>query len=368
MNKKEIHSLVSKLSIKLIIQLILSELIYLCFLWGALSLGMLISNTIIWQPWDPIYQVLDFIEDNIVVFMAGLSFCGVVWIASHYYRKAMSYSEQLIEAAGLLVDWNEETKISLSDDLKIVEKKMNEMKLQVLKTQYVAKEAEQRKNDLIIYLAHDLKTPLTSVIGYLSLLEEEKAISKELQEKYIGIAKNKAERLEDLINEFFEITRFNLTELSLQKQKVNFNRMLEQLLWEFKPILAQKKLSFDLNCKQEKLEVMLDVDKMERVLDNLLKNAINYSYTNSTIKIEVQKTSKDLMLMVENKGMTISQDKLKRIFEQFYRLDASRSSVSGGSGVGLAIAKEIVEAHQGIIWAESENEKVRFIVKLPLGL
>lgn len=367
MNRKEIHTLVSKLSFKLIVQLILSELIYLFFIWGGLSLGMLLSSYVVWHTWDPLYQVLHFIEDNIVIFMLGISFCGVVWIAVHYYRKAMNYTEQLIEASYLLVDLNEETKISLSDDLEKVEKKMNEMKHQVLKTQYAAKEAEQRKNDLIVYLAHDLKTPLTSIIGYLSLLDEEKAISVELQEKYIGIAKNKAERLEDLINEFFEITRFNLTELSLQKQKVNFNRMLEQLLWEFKPILAQKSLDFSLTCQQEGIEIMLDVDKMERVLDNLIKNAINYSYPSSMIKVEVQKTSKDLILTVENKGMTIPQDKLNRIFEQFYRLDSSRSSVSGGSGVGLAIVKEIVEAHQGRIWAESENERVRFIVRLPLG-
>lgn len=114
----------------------------------------------------------------------------------------------------------------------------------------IAKKAEKRKNDLIVYLAHDLKTPLSSVIGYLNLLKDEQQISDELREKYLSISLDKAERLEDLINEFFEITRFNLSNITLEYRMINLTRMLEQLVYEFKPMLAEKNLtcSMDAAC------------------------------------------------------------------------------------------------------------------------
>ena len=235
-----------------------------------------------------------------------------------------------------------------------------------LNNQRAAREAEQRKNDLVTYLAHDLKTPITSVIGYLTLLHDEQQISEEIRQRYLSIALDKSERLDDLINEFFEITRFNLSHISLEKKQINLSLMLDQLLYEFQPMLKEKRLECQLNVA-DGIMMRCDPDKLQRVFDNLLRNAVNYSFENSSIRITAKTGINNVLLTFENDGDTISKEKLSRIFEQFYRLDTSRSSGSGGAGLGLAIAKEIVELHGGTIRAFSENDIIRFDVSLPLS-
>ncbi len=169
-----------------------------------------------------------------------------------------------------------EEPIRLPASLKNAEDQLNLAREQALRDERAAREAEQRKNDLVVYLAHDLKTPLTSVIGYLTLLRDEPQLSPELRARYTGIALDKAERLEDLINEFFDITRFNLTHLELERQPVDLKRMLEQVASEFAPVLWEK----DLTCALElpaRLPYGCDPDKLARVFDNLLRNACHYS-------------------------------------------------------------------------------------------
>ena len=223
------------------------------------------------------------------------------------------------------------------------------------------KKLNSEKNDLIVYLAHDLKTPLTSVIGYLTLLEDEPDIPQKTREKYTSIALNKAERLEDLINEFFDITRFNLTNIELDIEKVNLSRMLEQICSEFLPILLEHKLSWNLDIAPD-INLMCDPDKLSRVFDNLIRNAVNYSYPDTEITCVLTKQDNDTHILFKNNGKTISPEKLSRVFEQFFRLDSSRASSTGGAGLGLAIAKEIVELHGGQINAASENESISFEV------
>lgn len=216
----------------------------------------------------------------------------------------------------------------------------------------------------MVYLAHDLKTPLTSVIGYLTLLQEEPDLPAAARARYTGIALDKALRLEDLINEFFEITRFNLSHIELETREVDLRRMLEQLCSEAAPQLAEHRLQCQLDLP-DGLTVQCDPDKMARVFDNLLNNACHYAYPDTLLQITATRQSGCIQLCFCNAGATIPPEKLSRMFERFFRLDSARSSRTGNAGLGLAIAKEIVEAHGGSITAQSQDQQIRFTVTLP---
>lgn len=285
------------------------------------------------------------------------------YITYRFMLRPLHYMDDVAQAATILAHPTE-APITLPDDLKNIEDDLNNVREQTLVNRKAAQESEQRKHDLLVYLAHDLKTPLTSVIGYLKLIEDEPDVSPELILKYAGIAHTKAERLEELINEFFEITRFSTSKLTLNMESTNLSRMLMQITYEFKPILAEKELEWVLHIP-ENIEIQCDPDKLERAIDNLIRNAVNYCYEKSAILFSLTKTEGGVKICVQNEGQTIPPEKLERIFEQFYRLDAARSGDTGGAGLGLAIAKEIIELHNGTINASSKEETIRFEILLP---
>lgn len=333
------------------------------------------------------------LRETSTLWIITIGLTGWILLTRYFVCKPLRYLDDLTNAAEELATPGE-TPIRLPAALKDMENSLNLVRVQALKNAVMAKEAEQRKNDLIVYLAHDLKTPLTSVIGYLTLLRDEPQVSPELRARYTDIALEKALRLEDLINEFFDITRFNLTVLTLNESRVNLSRMLDQVISEFLPVLAEKSLTWHTEIEPN-VELLCDPDKLARVFDNLVRNAANYSYPETELRLSMQllhhcpkdpgetlpmqsaadtvpaaasgKSDHDVVLIIlQNRGKTIPPDKLARIFEQFFRLDSSRSSATGGAGLGLAISKEIVELHGGTIAADSENETITFTVKLPV--
>jgi len=322
-----------------------------------------ICRNFVWQGDEIIYIILKAIEYNIEICGSIVLLMGWTGITWYYLGKPVRYLNEVVSASETLVS-NMETPVQLSDGMKSVEDELNLVREQALRSAMAAKEAEQRKNDLIVYLAHDLKTPLTSVIGYLTLLHDEPQISEEMRARYTGIALEKAERLEELTNEFFDITRFSLTTLSLETERRNLSRMLEQIAFEFQPVLTEKGLQISTDIEPG-IEILCDPDKLERVFDNLLRNAVNYSYEGTKIALALKKSGDNAEICIRNMGKTIPSEKLEHIFEQFFRLDSSRASATGGAGLGLAIAKEIVELHGGSIQAESENESIVFTVLLP---
>lgn len=265
----------------------------------------------------------------------------------------------------LLEEVDEE--ITLAPEIEFIEKKLNNIKSTLIKRDQDAQNAEQRKNDLVVYLAHDIKTPLTSVIGYLSLLDEAPDMPIDQKAKYVKITLDKAFRLEQLINEFFEITRYNLQTILLDKQEINLSYMLLQMADEFYPLLSQTGKTTSVITKDD-LIINGDPDKLARVFNNIMKNAIAYGYDNTEILIETSIQGSNVLISFTNQGKTIPPHKLETIFDKFYRLDDARSTNTGGSGLGLAIAKSIITSHGGTIQVESHSENTVFKVLLPSAL
>lgn len=346
-----------------ILQYLLAVLLSAALIAGAGFLSYYVCNTRIWYGTEPLYPLLTWMKGRIFTVFFCMWLLSSVLLSYYYLAKIFRYLHAVVLASGRLAQKPDQP-VELPPPMHNVEDELNLFREQALRNALLAKEAEQRKNDLIVYLAHDLKTPLTSVIGYLTLLEEEPQISEQMRAKYTGIALEKALRLEDLINEFFEITRFNLTALTLETEVLNISRMLEQIVSEFEPVLAEKELHWQTKIAPD-VRVTCDVDKMQRVFDNLIRNAVNYSYSKTEIFLEMTVSQELVRICVKNHGRTIPPEKLSHIFEQFFRVDASRASATGGAGLGLAIAKEIVELHGGRILAESRDEIIVFTVELP---
>lgn len=322
------------------------------------------TRVILWHSNNPIYQMLKILEKLSPIIVVGALVVGIFVLAIVHIKRVLRFLSDITDAAKSLSRPDEEP-IVLPAELNDIQNELNLARERALRNIDAANDAVQRKNELIMYLAHDLKTPLASVIGYLNLLKDEGQISEELRERYLSISLKKAERLEDLINEFFEISRFNLSTVTLVYGKINLTRLLEQLAHEFKPMLNDKRLSCILSTNGE-ITLNCDADKLQRVFDNLLRNAVIYSYEDTEIHIRAKSLSESVIITFANSGDTIPPEKLDRIFEQFYRLDAARST-SGGAGLGLAIARQIVELHGGKITAKSHKGQTEFEVTLPLS-
>lgn len=339
-----------------------------CLLWAA---GLIVFGTI----FDFVFQHLPTFYENmwytryrsLYVGCVGVLIWAIVVLVLTWrlVRRAASYIDEVQDAAHQVASANDDL-ITLSPELSEIAANLNQLKQESLANARAAKEAENRKSDLIMYLAHDLKTPLASVIGYLQLLRDEPALPEEARTRYLTTTLRKAERLDALTNEFFEITRFNLSEVPLAPQRMDLSLLLEQLLFEAQPQLAEKGLTTTLSAP-EHLPLRADPDKLSRVFDNLLRNAILYSWPDTTIAISAEHDDKVAIIRFTNQGDTIPPEKLARLFEQFFRLDSARAT-SGGVGLGLAIARAITRQHGGDITAESANDRVTFTVTLPTGM
>lgn len=304
------------------------------------------------------------IGDNKVFFMI----LGFLLLFSLFFYVALSkmtsYLRQVEDGIENIISASDQP-IRLITELRPIEDRLNEIKETLKRQEDEAAQIEQKKNDMLLFLAHDLKTPLTSVVAYLSMLDSNPEMSVEERAKYTHISLEKAIRLGELLQEFFDITRFNLQDIDLEKVEIDLTMMLEQIADELYAVLQEKKLTCQVEADEEIL-IEGDPDKLARVFDNILRNAIAYCREKSSLVIRAAKEKEQIRICFENEGDTIPEENLKRIFDKFYRADAARSSSTGGAGLGLAIAKAIVELHKGQIRAESSEGKTRFIVTLPL--
>jgi len=366
--KKSRNSTKSQLLHNLYRDLILYSIIFI-IVWFIFCFGFSyiieIKSTSISKRGENI-QYIDFaLLRIIIVYGSGFSLylIGLVVICFIELIREINKIDRIENSIdGLL---NNSIEIKFPQDMSRIEVLLKNIRKMIIDNIKMAKETEDRKNNLVMYLAHDLKTPLTSIIGYISLLAEADQMPIEQRAKYTKITLDKAYRLEELINEFFEIASYNAKSTLLENNKINLIIMLEQLIDEFYPIFMEKGITCELIASQE-IKIIADSDKLARLFDNLLKNAVNYSYNNTNIRIEIIKQENFITITFENTGDEIPIEKISHIFEKFYRVDVSRGTKYGGAGLGLAIAKNIVELHNGTIDVKSCDQETIFTVKLPI--
>ncbi|KQL54158.1 histidine kinase [Heyndrickxia shackletonii] len=228
------------------------------------------------------------------------------------------------------------------------------------------RKVEKQKNQLITNVSHDLRTPLTSIMGYLSLLRDGKYENNQQHNEYIKIAYSKSEQLQNLIEDLFEYTKLTDENFVLDLQEVCINKLLDQLIEELVPQIEERSLTIEKKFSDEDLYAVVDSEQTVRLFDNLLMNAIKYSKDNGEILVSLEKQPNNLKISVANYSEEFTKEELENLFERFYKKDQSRSRVEEGSGLGLAIAKSIVELQGGEIQAEYEDGVIRFIILLPI--
>lgn len=287
------------------------------------------------------------------------------WITKRKIKYIGELASGLREISKGNLDYRVETKSR--DELGSLASSINLMTAELQLTIEEERRAEQTKNELITNVSHDLRTPLTLIMGYLRLLKDRNYESEQQAESYVHIAFSKSEKLKSLIDDLFEYTKLSNKGETLKLDTVCLNELLEQLLEEMVGMAEDNRVSIVRAFPPEKLKVHVDADKMIRVFDNLLTNAVKYSFKPGTIRVLLFREADYVNVRISNNGAALSQEELERLFDRFYRVDASRSSETGGTGLGLAIAKSIIDYHGGQIWAECEGDEIRFWVRLKLA-
>ena len=229
------------------------------------------------------------------------------------------------------------------------------------------REAERTKNELITNVAHDLRTPLTSVIGYLEILSNDLLMEEEVRKKYVDIAYAKAKRLEKLIEDLFGFTKLNYGKISMKIAEVDIVKLLEQMVEEFYPKFIENNLTYELQTNVTSKIIRADGNLLARLFENLLSNAVKYGADGKQIIVQIDAEEEIVVICVINYGRVIPEKELDSIFDKFYRLEQSRAVTTGGTGLGLAIAKNIVQMHKGSITASSDHNGTIFEVKLKVN-
>nr|WP_285854322.1 HAMP domain-containing sensor histidine kinase [Paenibacillus elgii] len=255
------------------------------------------------------------------------------------------------------------------DELGLVAANINSMAEQLARQQEKERRLEKSKMDLITNVSHDLRTPLTSVIGYLNLLMNPAQTNAPERERYLTSAYNKANQLKKLIDDLFEYTRLSGGEAKLERREIDIHHLLEQLVSEFEPIAEQRQIAIECRLPQAPLYVVADAEKLVRALDNLLMNAVKYSVAPGRVTVTLSAYPKRAAIEFENEGRPITKAQEELLFERFYKADESRrgDSLPDGAGLGLAIAHNIAELHEGRLAFRHEQGRFVFRLELPLN-
>ena len=306
-----------------------------------------------------ILGILIYVIAGILVFSAA--FLLLQYRSMKYIGKISSAMQSISEG-----DLNTSVEVVGDDEFSAMAANLNKMVEDIRDLMDREREAERTKNELITNIAHDLRTPLTSIIGYLELLRsgQNAVMPPELEKKYIDIAYTKSKRLEKLIEDLFGFTKMTYGKMAMKVGQVDIIKLLSQLLEEFYPSFAENNLTYELSSNVPAKVIAADGNLLARLFDNLINNAIKYGADGKRILVKVHAEDEIVAVSVVNYGHVIPEQELPLIFNKFYRVEQSRSSSTGGTGLGLAIAKNIVEMHGGAIQVESDLNGTVFTVQL----
>ncbi|WP_066715529.1 sensor histidine kinase [Clostridium sp. Marseille-P299] len=312
----------------------------------------------------------EFSQPMLVFIVIMAIFTAVVLFVLYFLiltKKISTYITQIGYGINELSKGNFDTRIEIKDqdELTDIAKNLNIMASNIKNIIESERNVENTKNELITNVAHDLRTPLTSIIGYLDLVLN-KSLDEESKLKYIDIAFNKSKRLEKLIGDLFSYTNLEFGEVRMQSVEVDIVKMLEQLIDEFYPSFMENELQCEYTTSDNSILIYADGDLLARAFANLIGNAIKYGSSGKNIIIRIQKNENDVSVSITNFGILIPKKELTNIFNKFYRVENSRNEGFGGTGLGLAIAKSIIGLHKGSITAKSDFNGTVFEVKLPL--
>ena len=285
-------------------------------------------------------------------------------------RKTARDIETIANAVQQISEGDLTTKLDVTGEGELTEIAENISRMEKDIRDLIEKErnSEQSKTDLITNVAHDLRTPLTSIIGYLELLRKNNSISPEMRQKYLDIAYNKSERLQKLIEELFGFTKLSYGKVNLNIKEVDIVKLLAQLLEESYPNFAKNGLSYDYVSNTGSQIIEADGDLLARLFDNLINNAIKYGKEGKRVKVNLRADREIVTIKIVNYGYVIPEKELPLIFDRFYRTDHSRTTQNGpgGTGLGLAIVKNITDMHHGAVSVSSDLSGTVFTVKLKI--
>lgn len=279
--------------------------------------------------------------------------------------KDMTYiSDRIIDIADGKSD--EKIIIERQDEIGEIAGRINEMTEQINQLITSERDALQSNKDLIACVAHDLRTPITSVKGYLDLALDTKHYDLEQRQKYVRIAQTKANRLEYLIHDLFNYTKLTSGEITLHRSKIDLVQLVEQMVEEFYPLFQEEELECTTKYNISYLEMNMDGELIARAVQNLLSNAIKYGKDGKHVYVELECLEQEVQIRVTNYGLVIPEESIKHLFDKFYRVERSRNVKTGGTGLGLNIAQEIVHLHGGRIQVTSGASGTCFTIALPL--
>lgn len=281
-------------------------------------------------------------------------------------NNVVQYVKEIIKGTRQIADGDLSAQIAVrgNDELSYIATSLNDMTGKIGQLMDREREAERTKNELITSVAHDLRTPLTSILGYMEYLTMDKKLDEATREKYIHVVFVKAKRLQKLIEDLFSFTKLNYGKIAMKIGKVDLVMLLNQLLEDFYPSFEAQQMACEFCCEESAILIDADGNLIARLFDNLINNAVKYGAEGKLIRVEAEKEQEQVVVRVINYGYVIPKEDLDKIFNKFYRVEQSRSEHTGGTGLGLAIVKNVVDMHRGKISVKSSLDGTVFEVRL----